>query len=305
MEWQDIWVTIGKWFEVKGLKFAVIVATMLLTLVAVRVIVGRVVAVYKNRHKERERQKRAGTLGTMFRYLFSLAVIFVGSMAILDLFDIRLGPMLAAAGVMGIAIGFGAQHLIQDITNGFFIMLDDEIRVGDVIKAGGEYGTVERVSLRQTVLRSIDGNVHFIPNSKIDVVTNLTKTYSYCMLDINVAYREDVDEVMEVMAGVVDAMRLEEPYSEWILEPLDVMGLDSFADAAMRIKARIKVQPIKQWRVKREFNRRLKKAFDERNIEIPFPHLTLYMGQDKQGCAPALHVALTRSAADVTHHDIS
>jgi small-conductance mechanosensitive channel len=290
MDLESIWQTVLNWFELRGFKLGLIILVMILALFASRVLAYRLVKTYKCRHPERELQKRADTLGSMFRYVLSIGVLSITAMLVLDLLGIKLGPMLAAAGVVGIAIGFGAQHLVQDITKGFFIMLDDEIRVGDVVRAGGEYGTVERVSLRQTVLRSIDGNVHFIPNSKIDVVTNMTKTYSYCMLKIGVAYREDVDEVIRVIESVEEEMRREEPYSEWIIEPVEIMGLDEFAESAMIIKARIKVQPVRQWKVKREFNQRLKKSFDARGIEIPYPHLTVYLGQNKSGEAPALHI---------------
>jgi small conductance mechanosensitive channel len=291
MEWEGIWQAILDSLEAKGLRVALIIIVAIVLLLVVRLASGRLVAVYKNRHHDRELQKRAATLGAMLRYALSIAVLCVAAMLLLDLLGLKLGPMLATAGVIGIAIGFGAQHLVQDVTNGFFIMMDNEIRVGDVVEAAGKRGTVERVGLRQTVLRSIDGNVHYIPNSKIDVVTNMTKVFSYCMLSVGVAYREDVDEVIEVLKSVEETMRADDPYSEWILEPIEVLGLDEFADSAMIIKARIKVQPIRQWRVKREFNHRLKKAFDTKNIEIPFPHVTMYMGQDKKGDSPPLRVS--------------
>jgi small conductance mechanosensitive channel len=169
-------------------------------------------------------------------------------------------------------------------------MFDDEIREGDVVSIAGEWGTVERVGLRQTVLRNVDGNVHFIPNSKIDVVTNMTKTFSYCMLNIGVAYREDVDEVFDVIEEVSGSLQAEEPFSEWIEEEVEILGLEEFSDSAMIIKARIKVEPLRQWKVRREFNRRLKKAFDQRDIEIPFPHVTLYQGQGKDGSAAPLFI---------------
>jgi small conductance mechanosensitive channel len=279
-----------EWLEVKGLRLVLTIALTAFALLIAGILARRVVGAYKHKHKDRELQKRAETLGSMFRYVLSTGVLVIALMLILELFGMKLGPMLAAAGVVGIAVGFGAQHLVQDITNGFFIMLDDEIREGDVVRIAGEWGTVERVGLRQTVLRNVDGNVHFIPNSKIDVVTNMTKTFSYCMLNVGVAYREDVDEVFDVIEQVSGNLQSDEPFSEWIEEEVEILGLDEFADSAMIIKARIKVEPLRQWKVRREFNRRLKKAFDERNIEIPFPHLTLYQGQGKDGSAAPLFV---------------
>ncbi|MEN6337151.1 MAG: mechanosensitive ion channel family protein, partial [Phycisphaerales bacterium] len=146
--------------------------------------------------------------------------------------------------------------------------------------------------LRMVVLRDLSGNVHYVRNGKIDVVTNMTKDYSRYVFDIGVAYREDVDEVIRVIRQVDEEFRSDDQFSPDVLEPLEILGLDQFADSAVIIKARIKTRPCKQWSVGREFNRRLKKRFDEKNIEIPFPHVTLYMGQDKAGQAPALKLAM-------------
>jgi small conductance mechanosensitive channel len=239
----------------------------------------------------------------MTKYIAVIGILFTAAMLLLDQFGIQLGPLLAAAGVVGIAVGFGAQHLVQDITNGFFIMLDDEIRVGDYVMAAEVKGHVEKVSLRQTVLRDIDGNVHFIPNSQIGVVTNMSKIYSYCMMNIGVAYREDLDEVFEVMELVGEELMKDERFSGLILEPIEVLGLDEFGDSALVIKVRMKVQPSKQWIVKRAYYGLLKKAFDERDIEIPFPHTTLYMGQDKSGNAPPLHITGSLASKDDPEHD--
>jgi small conductance mechanosensitive channel len=166
--------------------------------------------------------------------------------------------------------------------------------VGDVVEIAGKTGIVERMNLKMTILRDLAGNVHFVPNGEINVVTNMTKGYSRYVFDIGVAYREDVDEVMNIMKAVDEEMRNDPEFAKDILEPLEIFGLDQFADSALIIKARTTTKPIKQWRVAREFNRRLKKKFDERNIEIPFPHLTLYMGKDKQDQSPPLYVFIEK-----------
>jgi small conductance mechanosensitive channel len=168
--------------------------------------------------------------------------------------------------------------------------VDDQIRVGDVVEVAGKGGLVENVNLRMTVLRDLAGNVHYVRNGNIDVVTNMTKDYSRYVFSIGVAYREDVDEVISVIREVDKDLREDPAFKEDILEPIEVLGLDEFGDSALIIKARTTTRPIKQWGVGREFKRRLKRAFDERDIEIPFPHLTLYPGADKQGGAPPLHV---------------
>jgi len=214
---------------------------------------------------------------------------------ILGELGVEIGPILAAAGIVGFAIGFGAQNLVQDIISGFFILLEDQIRVGDVVEIAGKGGLVEKITLRMIVLRDLAGNVHFVRNGEINIITNMTKEYSRYVFDIGVAYREDVDKVIEVIQQVDEGLRGDPEFKDDILEPIEILGLDQFANSAVIIKARTKTKPIKQWRVAREFNRRLKKKFDERNIEIPFPHVTLYMGEDKQGQATPLNVEMKRS----------
>jgi len=290
MNFNSFWNEFTAWLEMHWAQIVIIVIGTVIALVITRLVTRRIVSIYKRRDTDREHQKRAETLGAIFNYVLTTVVLAVAVMLLLDIFGLQLGPLLAAAGVVGIAVGFGAQHLVQDFTNGFFMMLDNEVRIGDVIEAGGKLGTVEQFGLRQVVLRDIAGNVHFIPNSKIDIVTNMTMAYSYCLMDIGVAYRENVDEVGDIIRSVDEDLRRDEEYGPLISEPVEIMGLDQFADSALMIKIRIKVQPGRQWKIKRAFYARLKKAFDAAGIEIPFPHMTLYMGQDKQGQAPPLRV---------------
>jgi small conductance mechanosensitive channel len=203
---------------------------------------------------------------------------------------VDLAPLLAAAGIGGLAIGFGAQNLVRDVITGFFILLEDHVRVGDVVRVGGKGGLVEGISLRVLTLRDFDGSVHLIPHGTIETITNMTKDFSYYLLDVGVAYREDVDEVMAVLKEVGAELRRDPEFAPDILEDLEVVGVDDFAASQVTIKVRIKTVPIKQWRVGRELRRRIKKAFDTYGIEIPFPHLTLYPGEPKRGVAPSLRV---------------
>jgi moderate conductance mechanosensitive channel len=242
------------------------------------------------RQTDEEYRKRADTLASVIRHLLTVVVLIVSVMTILAQLGVEIGPILAAAGIVGLAVGFGAQSLVKDVINGFFILLEDQIRVGDVVQINGRGGLVERVNLKMTTLRDLSGNVHFIPNGTIDVVTNMTKGYSRYVFDIGVAYREDVDEVIEAIKEVDEDMRKDPDYAGDILEPIEILGLDRFADSAIIVRARTTTKPVKQWRVGREFNRRLKKLFDQRDIEIPFPHLTVYMGQDKTGESPPLRI---------------
>ena len=189
-------------------------------------------------------------------------------------------------------MGCGAQQLVQDVISGFFILLEDQIRVGDVIETAGHAGLVEGVTLRTIRLRDLSGNVHYVRNGQVDVVSNMTKDFSFYLFDIGVAYRENVDQVIEVMKAVDEGIRADAAFSTDILAPLEVLGLDRFGDSAVTIKARLKTKPSQQWRVGREFNRRLKIAFDREDIEIPFPHVTVYVGQDKEGSRQPLPVRL-------------
>jgi small conductance mechanosensitive channel len=249
---------------------------------------------FRRRRKEadEEYKKRADTLSAVIGYLISVTIVVVAAVMVLAEFKVQIGPILAAAGIVGVAVGFGAQHLVRDVITGFFILLDDQIRVGDVVQIAGKGGLVEKITLRMTTLRDLAGNVHYVRNGEISVVTNMTKEYSRYVFDIGVAYREDVDQVISVVKQVDEELRSDPAFSADILEPIEILGLDQFADSAIIIKARTKTKPIKQWAVGREFNRRLKKKFDEKDIEIPFPHVTLYMGQDKDGTAAPMNVLM-------------
>jgi len=223
-------------------------------------------------------EKRARTIADILRksaatLIWALAII----MALREIgLDIR--PLLAGAGIAGIAIGFGAQTLVRDVISGLFMLIENQIRVNDVVQINGTRGLVDEVNLRTTVLRGLDGTVHIFPNGAITNLSNLTRDFAYYVFDIGVAYKEDTDRVSATMKQVADEMRQEPEWAPRILEPLEILGVDRFADSAVVIKARIKTLPIEQWAVGRELNRRFKKRFDELGIEIPFPHLSVYFG---------------------------
>ena len=240
---------------------------------------------------------RARTLLPLLRKVLFIVLAFIVGMVVLSELGVAIAPLLAGAGIIGLAVGFGAQKLVQDVITGIFILIEDAVAIGDVVTVAGIGGLVEDLSIRSIRLRDLSGNVHTIPFSSVDTVTNMTKVFSYYLLDIGVAYREDTDEVAEVCRRIVEDMRADPEFAPHILEPLEILGVDQFADSAVIIKARIKTVPIKQWFVGREFNRRMKKRFDELGIEIPFPHRTIYFGVDKQGAAPAASVRIDGGAA--------
>jgi small-conductance mechanosensitive channel len=279
------------WLLSSGLTIVLVVIGTLIAIRVARMLARRVSSSLGKQMDDEESRKRVKTVSSVIRNLLTVVIIIVACMIVLGELGVEIGPILAAAGIVGLAVGFGAQSLVKDVINGFFILLNDQIRVGDVVEIGGKGGVVEKVNLRMTILRDLAGNVHFIPNGTIDVVTNMTKEFSRYVFDIGVAYREDVDEVIKVIKEVDEGLRKDATFGPDILEPMEILGLDQFADSAVIIKARVTTKPIKQWKVAREFNRRLKRAFDERGIEIPFPHVTLYAGEDKEGKAPPLRIS--------------
>ncbi|MDO8889884.1 MAG: mechanosensitive ion channel family protein [Hydrogenophaga sp.] len=240
-----------------------------------------------SRMDDRESAKRAETLGRVFRYLASVVVSLIAVMLVLAELGVSVAPILGAAGVVGLAIGFGAQSLVKDFFTGFFILLENQIRQGDVVKLGDHAGMVEVVTLRYVQLRDYDGNVHYVPNGHISTVINMTRGFSNAVMDIGVAYRENVDEVMAVMRQVASDLQKDPNFQLKIMAELEIAGVDSWADSAVIIRCRFRTLPLEQWGVKREYLRRLKAAFDEHGIEIPYPHMTVYAGQDRQGKAPA------------------
>lgn len=241
--------------------------------------------VSSRKHKMEDKQ-RLETLGRVFRYAANVAITAVAGMLVFTELGISIAPILATAGVLGLAVGFGAQSLVKDYFSGLFLLLEDQIRYGDVVEVAGKSGVVEEVTLRYVRLRGYEGNVHFVPNGQINSVTNMTRDFSFAVVDVGVAYREDVDEVFTVIREIAAEMRTDAQFKDIILEDVDLAGVDNWADSAVAIRFRIKVSPIQQWTVKREFLRRLKAAFDARGIEIPFPHLTVFAGQLKDGSAP-------------------
>ena len=241
--------------------------------------------------KDTEKTKRVATLGRVFRYIASVLISLITGIVILGELGISIAPILGAAGVMGLAIGFGAQSLVKDYFSGFFLLLENQLREGDVVEAGGKSGMVEEVTLRYVQMRDYDGNVHFVPNGSITTVTNMTRGHARAVVDVGVAYREDVDQALRVMGEVGAELRADPTFAPKILEEMQLVGVNEWADSAIILRCRFKVAPIEQWGVRREYLRRLKYAFDAAGIEIPFPHLTVYAGQLRDGSSPPFNLS--------------
>ena len=241
---------------------------------------------------EVELSARAKTLLPLLRKALLVVVTTIVSFIILSEIGVNIGPLLAGAGVVGLAVGFGSQTLVKDVITGVFILAEDQFAVGDVVRVNDKAGLVEEITIRTIRLRDLGGNVHMIPFSSVGMVENMTKDFSRYVFDVGIAYREDVDEVIAILRELGDQMQADEYYGPLINEPIEIMGLDKFGDSAIVVRARLTTKPIKQWEVGREFNRRMKRRFDELGIEIPFPHQTVYFGEDKSGNAPPANVNL-------------
>ena len=228
--------------------------------------------------REDEITLRLKTFSHLIKWLGTVAIAVFGLYMLLENFGINVAPLLAGAGIVGLAFGFGGQYLIRDVINGVFILLEGQYRINDVVKIGEFGGLVEGLNLRHTKLRDLEGRVIYIPNGEIKTVVNFTQDYANAVLEIGVAYKEKVDQVMTVIKELGAEMRNDDYFKKLILEDLEMLGVDSFGESQVTIKFRIKTLPIKQWEVAREFRRRLKNRFDELGIEIPFPHRTLYWG---------------------------
>jgi small conductance mechanosensitive channel len=233
----------------------------------------------KNGVDSQESEKRVETLLRILQSVIRIIILGVFLMILLKKLGIDIGPILAGAGIIGLAVGFGAQELVRDYISGFFMLLENQIRVGDVAIINGTGGLVENIDLRTTTLRDFSGTTHIFQNGKIDTISNMSMEWSAMTFDIGVAYKEDVDQVIKIMKEVGEELGNDDDFKDLIHEPLEVFGVDKFADSAIIIKARIKTKPIQQWTVGREYRRRLKYAFDKNGIEIPFPHTTVYWGE--------------------------
>lgn len=251
----------------------------------------RVFRNYMNAHtSSAEDRRRIETLARMFRHIATVVISLVAGMLVLSELGISIAPILGAAGVVGLAVGFGAQSLIKDYFNGFFMLLENQIRQGDVVEVCGKTGTVEDVNLRYVCLRDNEGSVHYVPNGQITTVTNKSRDYAFALIDVGVAYRENLDEIGAVIREVGSALRADASIGPKILEDVEIQGVQEWGDSAVILRCRFKTIALEQWNVRRAFLGRLKQAFDAHGIEIPYPHLTLYAGQDKDGSAPAFRV---------------
>ena len=262
---------------------------ILISLVVVIVLIWLFNAISRNLEKvilkrsdalhDKEAQKRVKTLMSIGRGIMRLILWAIFALILLKRIGIEIGPIIASAGIAGIAIGFGAQELIRDFLAGFFVLLDNQIRTDDIVVINGTTGVVEKIELRTIRLRDHSGVVHIFQHGKVNTLSNMTKEWSALVFEIGVAYKEDVDTVIAIMKSVGEDLEKDSRFSGNILEPISILGVEQFASSSIQLKVRIKTQTGEQWQTRREYMRRLKYAFDKKGIEIPFPHTTLYWGE--------------------------
>jgi len=227
-----------------------------------------------------EASKRVDTLVKLIRQAITIVISIMVLLLALREVGLDITPILASAGIVGLAVGFGAQNLVRDVISGFFMILEDQLRVGDVVIINGTGGLVEKVNFRTVVLRDIEGTVHTFPNGTISTLANKSTQWSAAVLDIGVGYNEDIDKVSAILQNVGDELRTDPKFGPMTLENIEVFGLDNFTESAMIIKVRLKTLPLKQWDVGREYRRRLKVAFDQAGVEIPFPQRVVHVSSN-------------------------
>ncbi len=267
-----------------SLRIVLILVIAWIAMIMLRKVLGRlerrlIKKSVDNAEPPTESAKRAETLVRLIRQALQIALWLTIVLIILRELALDIAPLLASAGVVGLAIGFGAQNLVRDFISGFFFILENQIRVGDVAVINGTGGLVEQINFRTIVLRDLSGVVHTFPNGTVSTLANLTRDWSAYVFDIGVAYKENTDRVIAIMKQVGAELLADPEYGAAMLEEPEIFGVDRFADSAVIIKGRIKTKPIRQWAVGREYLRRIKAAFDREDIEIPFPHATVYFGE--------------------------
>lgn len=266
------------WLEA-ALSLTNLILILLLAWISLRV-THRLVSAFHQRLKDKtpsaEEQRRIATLERVFGYVASVVIWVVTIMLVLSELGISIAPILATAGVAGLAVGFGAQSLVKDYFTGFVMLVENQIRVGDIVEIADKTGAVEELTLRYVRLRDYSGSVHFVPNGIITSVSNMSRDFAFAVVDVGVGYREELGAVFQVMKTTAEDLRADPAFSGRILDGLEIAGVDQWAESSVMIRARLKVVALEQWTIRREYLRRLKMAFDAHGIDIPYPHRTVY-----------------------------
>lgn len=272
------------WFLAHGTRILVVLAIGAVLFIPLRRVLNPIVRhtiVRTKGESIKGVQKRTDTLVGVLTGAGRTIIVLIVLLMVLSEIDIDIGPVLAGLGIVGIAVGFGAQYLIRDLIAGIFIILENQYRVGDVAQIANAWGIVEEITMRKTVLRDLDGAVHHIPNGEIRVASNYTRHFARVNLNVSVAYGTNLDHAIKVINRVGRELAEDEAWSDRIIKTPEVLRVDKFGDSGIEIKILGDVKPMEQWAVMGELRLRLKKAFDAENIEIPWPHIKLYYGKEK------------------------
>jgi small conductance mechanosensitive channel len=267
------------WFtENPGQRFfsaAVSIAATLILAVLAWELMGSMVERYlrgdDHSGKRVERSARIRTLLPLARYAMQAVLVIVAGVVILSEIGVDTTPLLAGAGIIGLAIGFGSQELVKDVINGLFILMEDTIAVGDIVKVGEHAGVVESITIRTVRLRDLEGHVHTVPFGEVTNVVNLTKHYAHALIEVSVDYETDLRKVMQVMKDVAEEMYKDDSYHFMIYEPMEMLGVERYDPSSIAVRGRIRVRPLNQWTIKREYMLRLKEAFDRENLGMAYP----------------------------------
>jgi len=279
LDWSSSLSAVTAWLLTSGLRLVLILGLAWVLMRVLRVGLRRFEDFVRDTDGSAgaEAAKRTRTLMDMLQNVVSVAIFTVASLTILQELGVNIMPILTGAGILGLALGFGAQTLVKDIISGFFLILENQVRVGDVAQINGTGGLVEAINLRTIVLRDQGGVVHVFPCGSVNTLANLSKDFSFAVLDIGVAYKHDTDDVVAVLKATADELQATTEFGALMLEPIEIIGVDAFGDSSVTIRIRMKTLPLKQWTIAREYRRRIKKAFDAAGIEIPFPQRDVHV----------------------------
>jgi len=273
------------WVIDHGLRILLIIAGTYLVLYLIRLLSKRIVAYSRKVERDQdqgEREKRTETLVHIFDTTGKVFITIIAIFMVMKELGMDITPLLTGAGIAGLALGFGAQSLVKDFLSGFFILIENQFMVCDVVRIGEFTGVVERISLRTVVLRDLEGNIHVIPNGEVKAVTNMSYEWSRAVVDINVSYREDITRVMTILEQVGNSLMNDKELKGAILEKPDIAGINNFGDTQVNLQMLVKTLPLKQWDVGRELRMRIKSAFDREGIELSVTQRMMITRNDKR-----------------------
>jgi len=278
MNWNNLSVPLTEWFLHSGLRILLVIGVAFIVERLINTTLKRFENVLTSQEYVQENKKRVHTLVGILRKIVRVSAFVVAVIIILNELGVDIRPIITAAGIGGLALGFGAQSLVKDVISGFFMLLENQIRIGDVVSLNGTSGEVVSLNLRTTVLRDLSGAVHIFPNGSITSVSNMTKDWSRYVIDLNICYEENIDQVTGVLKKIGEELYNDPEYKPLILAPLEVLGTDSFSPTGVVIKLMVTTLPLQQWKVGRELRKRIKNTFDELGIEMQYPHASIYWG---------------------------